>query len=197
MAAGSFKLRAGLIIAAIMMTGFYAPGVKGKDFTAADSLITGISDSSIADTTRVAPDSSLGDSLAVYAPELKIDSLAVIRKKSHSPSGAMWRSLAFPGWGQLYNGKYLKAAIIAGGEFSLIYGIWIQEQRRKDAKKAGDDYAANFYRDDRQRLTWWLTGLILYSMADAYVDAHLLDFDIDKDLSAGVLPGIVFVRINF
>ncbi len=38
-----------------------------------------------------------------------------------NPTGALLRSIAFPGWGQLYNRKYIKAGIIAIGEGLLIY----------------------------------------------------------------------------
>jgi hypothetical protein len=101
----------------------------------------------------------------------------------HNPSGAMWRSMLLPGWGQLYNGKYLKALIIGGGEIGLIWGIYAQHQRLQDARKANDEIAENFYRDDRNRLTWWLVGTILYSMADAYVDGQLWNYDLSDEIS--------------
>lgn len=33
----------------------------------------------------------------------------------HSPRGALWRSLAVPGWGQLYNRQYLKLPFVYAG----------------------------------------------------------------------------------
>jgi len=115
----------------------------------------------------------------------------------HSPSGAMWRSVLLPGWGQLYNRKYLKSLIIGGGEIAIIYGIWYQHNQYHDARDIGDTKAADFYRDDRNRLTWWLAGIILYSMADAYVDAHLMNFDLGRDLSLGLNGGCLFIRLEF
>ncbi|MBD3232185.1 MAG: hypothetical protein GF315_00515 [candidate division Zixibacteria bacterium] len=38
-----------------------------------------------------------------------------------NPTGALLRSIAFPGWGQIYNRKYIKAGIFAIGEGLLIY----------------------------------------------------------------------------
>ncbi|MBD3169978.1 MAG: hypothetical protein GF307_10885 [candidate division Zixibacteria bacterium] len=37
------------------------------------------------------------------------------------PTGALLRSAVFPGWGQLYNRKYIKSAVVAAGEILLIY----------------------------------------------------------------------------
>lgn len=41
----------------------------------------------------------------------------------HSPRGALWRALAAPGWGQLYNRQYLKMPFVyaglAGGGFAV------------------------------------------------------------------------------
>jgi hypothetical protein len=155
-----------------------------------------IPDSSGIDTTEVKVDSTViieFDSLSARIADTTNTKAA----RKRSPAGAMWRSFFFPGWGQFYNRKYIKSLIIAGGEISLIAAIYLQEERRKDAKKIGDDYAARFYRDDRQRMTWWLAGVVLYSMADAYVDAQLADFDIGEDLSAGILPGFFYVRFQF
>lgn len=199
-------------IALIILTGSYSTVKAG--------FIDALNDSNIVqqDTvpkidSLVIEDIVLPDSLESDSSEIMSDSLAKIEQspdsvvtadtvqpamvKRRSPAGAMWRSFIFPGWGQLYNRKYVKSLIIGGGEIALIAAIYIQEERRKDAKKAGDDYSANFYRNDRQRMTWWLAGVVLYSMADAYVDAQLADFDIDENLSAGILPGFLYVRINF
>lgn len=120
-----------------------------------------------------------------------------VAAKPHSPSGAMWRSVLFPGWGQLYNRRYLKAVIIGGGEISLILGAWLQDQRYEKAKKDNDSIAADFYKNDRNKFYWWIAGTVIYSMADAYADGHLYDFELDRNLSAGIDPGWIYIRINF
>jgi hypothetical protein len=116
------------------------------------------------------------------------EATAAPARKLHSPSGAMWRSMLFPGWGQLYNRKYLKTLIIGGFEIGIITSIFVQDNRYRQARESGDEEVAEFYRDDRNRLTWWLAGTILFSMADAYVDAQLKDFDLKDDLSLAVFP---------
>ncbi len=101
-----------------------------------------------------------------------------------------------PAWGQLYNRKYVKALIIGGAEIGFAYGVYYQHRRYKKAKREGNDVAAAFYKDDRNRLGWWLAGIILYSMADAYADAHLWDFELSPNLSMGLNPGCVIVYLD-
>jgi len=46
-----------------------------------------------------------------------------------SPRGALLRSLAVPGWGQLYNRQYLKVPIVVGGMATLI-GVSVHSNNR-------------------------------------------------------------------
>jgi len=100
-----------------------------------------------------------------------------------SPTGALLRSLAFPGWGQVYNRQPLKAVIIGGIEEGLIYGVYRQHLLFVDSRRLGDDRSADVYKEDRNRLTWILAGTVILSMVDAYVDDQLFDFDTGDDLS--------------
>jgi hypothetical protein len=111
------------------------------------------------------------------APGAGGDSIKVLTK---SPKGAMLRSLAVPGWGQLYNGKRFKAIIIMGAEIGLISNAIIQNQL---AAEAGNEYDREFYRENRSLSIWWLGAVILFSITDAFVDAHLFDFDESPVLS--------------
>ena len=108
------------------------------------------------------------------------DSLKNNKTLIKSPKGAMLRSLALPGWGQLYNEKWFKSIIIAGTEVGLITNAIVQNQL---AVKADDLLEKEFYKDNRNLSFWWLGATILYSMVDAYVDAHLYKFDEDPNLS--------------
>lgn len=65
--------------------------------------------------------------------------------------------LYIPSLGQIYNKKYLKAFIM-----STMKTYWLSEyhnSKNNDIK-------------DRNRSLWWLLILILYGMADSYVDAQ-------------------------
>lgn len=126
-----------------------------------------------------------------FGPLAAENRLAEQTKHRHSPSGALLRSAALPGWGQLYNKKYIKAIIIGGGESILIYQTawhWHKTSKYKDLylkaevdSDARRDYFYKFdsYRDLRNQYIWFLGLTIFYSMFDAYVDAHLRNFDID------------------
>ncbi|MBM3329673.1 MAG: hypothetical protein FJY67_09430 [Calditrichaeota bacterium] len=95
-----------------------------------------------------------------------------------SPTGAALRSLALPGWGQSYNRQPLKAVIYGGAEAAFIYGIYRQDQLRAANARMGRSDIAAIYREDRNRLGWYLAGMIILAMVDAFVDAHLYGFDV-------------------
>jgi hypothetical protein len=112
-----------------------------------------------------------------------------------SPTGAMIRSLVFPGWGQFYNNKKLKALLIFGTEVGLLansiylnqkYIEWDQKFKESEPGYEQNIIIANreFYISNRNSSTWWLVGVTLFSLADAFVDAHLSNFDESSNLSA-------------
>jgi hypothetical protein len=107
------------------------------------------------------------------------------QEKKKSPTGAMVRSLLIPGWGQFYNGKYLKAiavfAIETGIVANAIYLDRLANESTTEEEKA-------YYLDQRNARYWWLLLAKLLSMLDAYVDAQLADFDESPSLS--IAPGV-------
>ena len=110
-------------------------------------------------------------------------------KLSAEPSyRVVLRSLVYPGWGQLHNGKYLKALSIFASETALLAMIYHESKessRAYEAHLAAPDrtVAAKFYAryeehfERRESLIWWTAGLIAFSLADAYVDANLVTFE--------------------
>lgn len=123
------------------------------------------------------------DAAAVAETAVVADTSArrtAVARPAKSPTGAMLRSMALPGWGQWYNGKRLKSVLVAGGEVGLVVDAIVQNQL---AAKAETIYDREYYRNNRSLAIWYLGALILYSMADAYVDAHLFDFDESTSLS--------------
>jgi hypothetical protein len=116
-------------------------------------------------------------------------------KPQKSTTGAVLRSLVFPGWGQLYNEQYLKSAAFFIAEGSFIAGISHQNDLMLASKHNNlDDFQdEKFYRNSRNKLIWWLSATVLLSLGDAYVDAKLFGLDISPDLSVNDsgTPGLV------
>jgi hypothetical protein len=123
--------------------------------------------------------------------------------KTKSPTKALLRSIVFPGWGQFYNEKYLKATLIFGVETTYIVLAADQWRKTNFHKKnfqnafpySPEQYYEfdlyKYHRDQRNLYLWVVTGIVFLSMFDAYVDAHLYDFDKIqmKDLEISLLPG--------
>ena len=112
---------------------------------------------------------------------------------------ALLKSMVQPGWGQLQNGRIVKAVLFAGIEVGMFYAIFHQHTRwqelKQDALETSDpllqyDYErrSRFYLNDRNKLLWWLLWFELFNITDAYVDAALADFDDSPDLSLQLLP---------
>jgi len=108
----------------------------------------------------------------------------------------MFRSLLLPGWGQAYNRRPLKAVIVGGIEEGLIYGVYRQHQLFMDERRFGNEPIALAYREDRNRMAWMLAGVLIFSMTDAYVDAHLYHFDVSDKLSSATGLNVGGVMIN-
>jgi len=96
-----------------------------------------------------------------------------------SPKGAMIRSIIFPGWGQWYNKKKLKAGLVFLTETGIIGTAFYWQNKKQNAQNPDDE---EFYLDNRNLAFWYLSGVVLLSMADAYVDAHLAGFDVSPEL---------------
>ncbi|MCX7836252.1 MAG: DUF5683 domain-containing protein [bacterium] len=120
-----------------------------------------------------------------------------------SPTWVAARSFIFPGWGQWYNHKKWKAAIVATTAITLGSSIYIQETRRMDAERKLHSALSNnekyyytrmekFYENDRNKLIWWSVGFWLLSGLDAYVDAHLANFEVEP-----VASSKVSIQVNF
>jgi hypothetical protein len=164
-----------------------------------------------ASAQMIKPDTVLTDSL--HAPA-KTDTVivqgadtsslvagtSVPGKKSNlrSPTGALLRSLAIPGWGQAYNKKYFKAIIVAGGQGVLLGSAIAEWKRASDAKN--DTSLSSFQRledyrlhtNNRNMLLWLYAAATVVSILDAYVDAHL-----SQDTGEGVPQlGNIFLEPN-
>jgi hypothetical protein len=111
-----------------------------------------------------------------------------------SPKAAMIRSIIFPGWGQWYNGKKIKAGFIFLTESSIIGAAFYWQNKKQNAQHPDDE---EFYLDNRNLAFWYLGGAILLSMADAYVDAHLAGFDVSPELGLSNYDFCVRIAFNY
>lgn len=114
-----------------------------------------------------------------------------------SPTGAVLRSLALPGWGQFYNEQYWKTPIFVGAVGTLIYFAIDNHNQYLDYKRLEqslpeDDPRRQIarrnkesFQDNRDQVLFYTIGVYIVSAIDAYVGAHLFDFTVDDDLSLG------------
>jgi len=109
-----------------------------------------------------------------------------------SPLLATLLSAVIPGSGQIYNESYWKAPIIMGlvGYFGYEYfrqnnlykdyrDMYIESQT--EINPEGDPNLKaqrEFYRNQRDEFVWYFMIVYVINLVDAYVDAHLFDFDV-------------------
>ena len=158
-----------------------------------------------------------------YAPKAeRIYTDSIVKEKAviqgdHSPAKAAMLSSAFPGLGQIYNKKYWKLPIVYGALGASIYAITFNQDQykiyeqafysRTDDDQTNDQFEGvyderqlielqNFYR--LQRDLSIILGALAYGLniLDAYVDAHLMYYDVSDDLSLRWEPTILNNQAN-
>ena len=91
--------------------------------------------------------------------------------------GLAWKLGVIPGMGQLYNGKFIKAIGFVGAEyFAVSRFIELKNENRIGL---------------RNTYGWWVFGLFVWNMLDAYVDAQLSTFPIKRLESNNNLDSLV------
>ena len=91
-----------------------------------------------------------------FSQESYIDSTKIKNPK------LAWKLSVIPGLGQIYNGKYIKAV----GFMSAEYYATSKFVEYKNSTSIGK----------RNTWAWWMVGLFVMGMLDAYVDAQLSTF---------------------
>ena len=123
------------------------------------------------------------------------------------PIRASLYSMAVPGLGQAYNGHYWKIPIIYAG--GAVFGYFIRyndifyqkylnalaDQRKTgsnefDLDERNLDQRVNRFRRSRDYMVILLSVFYAANIIDAYVYAHLSQFDIGDDLSMRITPKI-------
>ena len=120
-----------------------------------------------------------------------------VLRQTKSPWLAVGYSAMMPGAGQVYNENYWKVPVIVG-----LGGYWVYEWVKLNNKyndysdqynqsiitspPSGDTQllsVRDFYHDERDKFAWYLGVLYFVNLVDAYVGAHLYDFDVSPDLT--------------
>ena len=166
----------------------------------------------VSDTTGHRGDSTVLRSLSTNERAREI----TMKVPDHDPTRAALLSAAIPGLGQAYNKKYWKIPLVWAGlgafgyfiiwnndqyQFyrrNLIYEI---EQDPNNKNVTGLDQstlksARDQFRRNRDQLA--LYGILVYlvQIVDAHVDAHLIEFDVNQDLSVRLEPGYIPLNIG-
>ncbi len=136
------------------------------------------------------------------------------KKDYPNPKKALFMSLVIPGAGQIYNKKYWKVPIVWGGYGLMIYFIDFSGSQYRLLRQEyiyaidgdentvsqlmlyngwGEDDILQFRDLYRKRLELSYIGLVamvVLSGVDAFVDAHLMKFDVSEDLSMQLRPKV-------
>lgn len=116
-------------------------------------------------------------------------------KLAKSPTGAVLRSLALPGWGQYYVESYWKAPLFLAGWGTIVFFIIDNHIEYTNANEEYLNYTGTnlqeknylfrkkeYFRDYRDLNFLYLLGIYIVSAVDAYVGANLYEFKVDDNL---------------
>lgn len=131
------------------------------------------------------------------------DSTVVTTGMTKNPTTAVLLSLPLPGLGQWYNEQYWKIPIFTGTCGFTAYLFFknnadfnTTDDLYQEALAAGADPTVTqrlldqreVYRNNRDLAGVIFLGAYILAAVDAYVGAHLYDFNVDDNLSLGVGP---------
>ncbi|MCI0481917.1 MAG: DUF5683 domain-containing protein [Candidatus Dadabacteria bacterium] len=113
-----------------------------------------------------------------------------LERKRRSPTGALMRSIAVPGWGQFYNDEYIKGPIFIAAQITCVVmavDSYLTSRDYYNRSRATEDDAQrewlyqkyNDYQMETEFWGWLYVGFMAFSAMDAFVDAHLSDWDVE------------------
>lgn len=128
----------------------------------------------------------------------RADTAAADSVRRVSPKGAFVRSLVLPGWGQSAVGSPGRGAVYFTLETASLWMVYKSHRKLHFARRNQDylrevgeleeDQQSGLVNSREEQLEDWITlsgFLLLFNAADAFVSAHLVDFD----ERIGVVPG--------
>ncbi|MBK8165759.1 MAG: hypothetical protein IPK64_07310 [bacterium] len=136
-------------------------------------------------TPDAAPPQGEGSARAAELPAVNHWSTGV------NATGAVLMTPLFPGWGQLYADGGWRAALAFGAEMYFWSNLLSRDrQARRDLDHAATlpegDFGRSFaeslaveHHEQMKDFVWWSGGALLIIALDAYVGAHLFNFDRD------------------
>jgi len=107
-----------------------------------------------------------------YLFPLEVDSVKVKTPAKAAKYGAM-----FPGGGQVYNGRWIKAAFLLTLEAASIYQWSSNGNIYKNYDSGNYNLRKHRYLEKRNKYAWWTVFIYIFGMLDAIVDAHLNPFN--------------------
>jgi len=166
-------------------------------------------------TTDTIPNPNYKNNKVLHSKELEktetetIGTLEMVAP-NHEPNKAALYSAIIPGLGQAYNNRYWKIPIVWAGLGAFTYFIkWNTDQYQYyrinliyEVKQIPgftnntpfDAARLKNIRDNfrRNRDNMIVYGIIFYvlNIVDAHVDAHLIEFNVNQDLSVQLLPSL-------
>lgn len=161
--------------------------LAAQDSTKVDTLPPALPTDSISVPSSpqvLTPSSALSDSLATIPGKAPV-----------GPSGALWRSLLVPGWGQAKLGRGIAAGIFIAIE-GVSLGMVLKTNSELQYLSATDTTAVDNKTQEREDWIVIMAVNHLISGLEAYVSAHLWDFPGDLALKP-VRGGGVAASVNF
>jgi hypothetical protein len=161
--------------------------------------------------TRAQPPADSLNAFATDTTEAKVPFFD-FRSDYPNPNKSAILSFALPGAGQAYNKRWWKLPLVYGAFAGMFYAIDFNQglyRRFRDALQmqlAGQEHefsgtvidssnALRGLRDqyDRNTQLSYIGTVLLYGVVavEAFVDAHLLQFDIDENLSMQMAPQVI------
>jgi hypothetical protein len=137
-----------------------------------------------ADDTRAVP---AAQAAGVARAEAEVD----LWDTGISPTGAVLMTPLFPGWGQLYADNSWRAALAYGAQMyfwtnmlsrerqAVRYGAFSETFAPDDPNRRYYAAVADENWEQMRDFAWWSGGALLIIALDAYVGAHLFNFDQD------------------
>jgi hypothetical protein len=116
---------------------------------------------------------------------------------TRAPKKATMTAALIPGGGQVYNGKYLKGAVIFGLESLALYSFYDNNQKYNSWNETYP-LRQQRYMEKRNKYAWWAVFIYVYGLLDAMVDAHLMTFDdkMDEDIGVTTYDDTIKVELN-